>query len=155
MDCLGINSTQDTKLPFYIRNLNKYRIKIRQSEKFLLSCILSSDTEKYNSWKLNRTGNLPVNLSFAADEQPLWIGLKQRCNYSGSSLTVCELALNTFGSFRKFSRKVSKEVSKLYANHLHPKVPEIECKKKLLGEIFLKLGKHTVSRGFPEQHAVC
>ena len=77
MDGLGINSTQDTKLPFYIRNLNKYRIKIRQSEKFLLSCILSSDTEKYNSWKLNRTGNLPVNLSFAADEQPLWIGLKQ------------------------------------------------------------------------------
>lgn len=66
-------------------------------------------------------------------------------NYSGSSLTV----------FRKFSRKVSKEVSKLYANHLHPKVPEIECKKNFLGEIFPKLGKHTVSRGFPEQHAVC
>lgn len=53
---------------------------------------------KYNSWKLNRTGHLPVNLLFAADEQPLWIGLNRHCNYSGSSLTVCELALNTFGS---------------------------------------------------------
>lgn len=54
---------------------------------------------------------------------------------------------------RKFLGKVSKKVSKLYANHLHPKIPEINCKRNLLGEIFPKLSKHTVSRGF--QNATC
>ena len=76
-------------------------------KKCLLSCILSTDTEKYNSWKLNRTGHLPVRsiLSFVADGQPLWIGLNQHGNYSGSSLDGLWTSIGDFRfvqEFRKF-----------------------------------------------------